>query len=166
MDALEAILCRRSIRSFKDEPVNDESVLKLIEAARLAPSGGNRQPWRFVEVRDPRRINMIKMFSAGLRGDPTLIIAVCSEAIEPITLLDIGMAAENIMIAAVELGLGSCAIVSFSGEPIKKLLDIPEEMKLVLLLSMGYPSSEPILRPKKPTEEIAYSERFGKRLLS
>jgi nitroreductase len=166
MDVLEAILGRRSVRSFKDAPVIDESVTRLIEAARFAPSGGNRQPWRFVEVRDPRRINMIKMFSAGLRGDPTLIIAICAEVIEPITLIDIGMAAENIMIEAVELGLGSCAILSFSEEPIKKLLEIPENMKLVLLLSMGFPSLEPDIRTKKTLEEIAYSEKFGKRFLS
>jgi nitroreductase len=161
MDVMDAILKRRSIRAFKDDPVPDEAVKRLLEAARWAPSGGNRQFWRFIEVRDPKRLGMIKMFSAGLRGDPTLIIAICARVSEPMNLLDLGMAAENIMIEAVELGLGSCAIASYSEGPVKKLLEIPDDMELVLLLSMGYSDESPEPRPKKPLEEIAYSERYG-----
>ena len=163
MEVFRAILERRSIRSFSDRPVADEAVERLLEAARWAPSGGNVQPWRFVEVRDPRRIRMIKMFSPGLRGDPTLILAVCAEVAEPINMLDLGMAAENIMIEAVELGLGSCAIASFSEEQVGRLLGVPEGMRLVLLLSMGYPDGEPSRRPRKPLGEIAFSERYGER---
>ena len=161
MDVMEAILKRRSIRAFTDEPVPDEAVERLMEAARWAPSGGNRQFWRFIEVRDPRRLDMIKMFSAGLKGDPTLIIAICSKITEPLNLLDLGMASENIMLEAVELGLGSCAIASYSEGPVKQLLGIPDEMELVLLLSMGYPGESPQRRPKKPLSEIAFSEKFG-----
>ncbi|MEE8354998.1 MAG: nitroreductase family protein [Candidatus Bathyarchaeia archaeon] len=161
MDVMEAILKRRSIRAFTDEPVPDEAVERLMEAARWAPSGGNRQFWRFIEVRDSRRLDMIKMFSAGLKGDPTLIIAICSKITEPLNFLYLGMASENIMLEAVELGLGSCAIASYSEGPVKQLLGIPDDLELVLLLSMGYPDESPKPRPKKPLDEIAFSEKFG-----
>jgi nitroreductase len=165
MDMLETIMKRKSVRSFSEKPVSAESVKKLLEAGRLAPSGSNRQPWRFVVVQDSKRIKLVKMFSEGLSGNPTLLIAICAEAAEPDTYLDIGIATENIMLEAVELGLGSCAIGSFSEEPVKRLLGIPMEVPLILLLSIGYPDKEPVFRSKKPIEEIAYSEKYGERLV-
>jgi nitroreductase len=109
------------------------------------------------------RINTIKMFSVGLKGDPTLIIAICERVSEPLNLLDVGMAAQNIILEAVEIGLGSCAIASFSEDPVKKILGVPDEIRLVLLLSMGYPDEDPKPRPKKSLREIASSERFGEK---
>jgi nitroreductase len=164
MDTFETIIKRKSIRSYSEKPVPAESVKKILEVARLAPSGSNRQPWRFVVVQDAKRIKLIKMFSEGLSGNPTLVIAICAEAAEPDTYLDIGIATENIMLEAVELGLGSCAIGSFSEEPVKQLLGIPKEIPLILLISIGYPEGEPRLRPRKALEEIAYGEKYGERL--
>ncbi|MBQ04176.1 nitroreductase [Candidatus Bathyarchaeota archaeon] len=161
MDVMDAILKRRSTRSFTNKPVPNEVVERLLEAARWAPSGGNRQNWRFIEIRNPRRLDMIKMFSAGLKGDPTLIIAICGKISEPMNLLDIGMASENIMLEAVELGLGSCAIVSYSEGPVKQFLGVPDDLELILVLSIGYPDKIPKPRPKKPLNEIAFSEKFG-----
>jgi nitroreductase len=172
LDVFSAILKRRSIRSFTEAAVAEDSVLKMLEAARWAPSGGNRQPWRFVVVQDRDTIRMIKMFAEGLSGTPTLVIAICTEKrrVDDIysktTLMDIGMTAENIMLEAVELGLGSCAIASFSEEPVKRLLGIPDETTVTLLLSMGYPDKEPAVRPRKAVEEITYSEKWGERLVS
>lgn len=170
MEVFEAIQKRRSVRSFKDTSVPAESLRRLLESGRWAPSGGNRQPWRFVVVRDPRKIRMIKMFAEGLAGTPTLLIAICAEQrptndiYAKTTLMDIGMAAENIMLEAVELGLESCAVASFSEEPVKHLLGVPKEMSVILLLSMGYPDRDPTLRPRKSIGEIAYGERYGERL--
>ena len=161
MEVYEAILKRRSIRSFENRVVPDESLRRLLEAARWAPTGGNRQPWEFVAVRNPKKNRGIKMFSEGLSGYPTLIIAICTPDRSPITRLDIGMAAENIMLECLDLGLGSCAIASFNAEPVKRLLEIPEELSLVLLLSIGYPEGEPRHRPKKALDEIAHCERYG-----
>jgi len=161
MDVINAILKRRSIRAFDKKQISNESVKNLLEAARWAPSGGNRQFWRFIEIRDQRRLSMIKVFSAGLKGDPTLIIAIGADIKEQLNLLDLGMAAENIMLEAVEMGLGSCAIASFSEEPMKQLLNMPKEMRIILLISIGYPAEYPKPRPKKTLQEIAFSEKFG-----
>jgi nitroreductase len=164
MKVYDAMITRRSVRRFTDEPVSDEKVKMLLETARLAPTGGNRQPWEFIAIRNPRRVTGIKMFSEGLGGTPTLIIAAITPDRRPITLLDIGMATENIMIQCIEFGLGSCAIASFNEVPIKNLLEIPEEKELVLLLAIGYPDGEPRLRPKKELEEIAFDEVYGRKL--
>jgi nitroreductase len=164
MKVYEAMITRRSIRRFKDKSISDEIVTNLLETARLAPTGGNRQAWEFIAIRNPKRIKSIKMFSEGLGGTPTLIIAAITPDRRPITLLDIGMATENIMIQCIEFGLGSCAVASFNEEPVKNLLEIPKEKELVLLLAIGYPDGEPRLRPKKELEEIAFGEVYGRQI--
>jgi nitroreductase len=112
---------------------------------------------------------MVKMFAEGLSGVPSLLIAICAEQgihddiYRKTTLIDIGMSAENMMLEAVELGLGSCAVASFSEEPVKRLLGLPKEMSIILLLSVGYPDGDPIPRPRRSIGEIAYYERYGER---
>jgi nitroreductase len=161
METTEAIVKRRSVRRFKDKPVSDEDLKKLLNAARLAPTGGNRQPWKFVAVRNPKLIRGVKMFSEGLSGTPTLIMGMCTDDMNPITIMDMAMASENIMIQCVDLGLGSCAIASFNKESVKKLLEVPDNISLPLLLSIGYPEGEPRQRPKKTLSEVAYQEKYG-----
>jgi len=172
LDVFSAILQRRSIRSFRDTPVPRESVKRLVEAGRWAPSGGNRQPWRFIVVQNAKTIRMVKMFAEGLAGTPTLIVGICTEKrgtddiYSKTTLMDIGMAAENMMLEAVELRLGTCAIASFSEEPVKRLLGVPDDVTIDLLLSIGYPDKEATVRPRRAVEEIAYREKWGERLVS
>jgi nitroreductase len=164
METTEAIIRRRSIRSFEDKFVPDEAVRKLLESARLAPTGGNRQPWRFIVVRNPKMIRNIKMFAEGLSGVPTLVICVCCDDLDAVTIMDIAMASENIMIQCVDLGLGSCAIASFNEDAVKKLLEVPAEVKMPLLISIGYPEGEPKIRPKKELRQVAYEEKWGEEL--
>jgi len=161
MDVNDAILKRRSVRRFSNRVVSDEVLKKLLDAGRLAPSGGNRQPWKFVAVRNPKMIRNIKMFSEGISGNPTLIIGVCIEDQKPVSLMDMAMASENIMIQCVGEGLGSCAIASFNQEAVKKLIQVPEEVFLPLLLSIGYPDGEPTIRPKKSLKQVAFLEKYG-----
>ena len=148
MEVTEAILKRRSVRRFQEKPVSDEALRKLLNAARLAPTGGNRQPWQFIAVRNPKLIRNINMLSEGLSCTQTLI-------------MDMAMASENIMIQCVDLGLGSCAIASFNKESVKKLLEVPDNVSLPLLLSIGYPEGEARQRPKKELNEVSYEEKYG-----
>lgn len=163
MELFDVILRRRSIRRFGSASVSDDELSRLLEAARWAPSGGNRQSWCFIAVRDPRMIRAVKMFAEGLYGWPPLIIAVCSKEAghRARLLLDIGMAVENMLLMATDLGLGGCAIGSFSEEPVKKLLGVPDDVKMVLLISLGRPEGEPSVPPKKDLSEIAYDEKWG-----
>jgi nitroreductase len=161
MNVKESILERRSIRRFTDRPVSLEDLKTLMEAGRWAPTGGNRQPWEFITVQNPQMIRNIKMFSEGLSGDPSLIIALCTPDRGQVTMIDLGMAAENIMLQCVELGMGSCAIASFNLDAVKRLLGIPENIELPLLLSIGYPDGKPRIRPKKELQEIWFMEKYG-----
>lgn len=168
IETLKAIKTRRSIRSFKDKPLMDEDAIKILDAARLAPSGGNRQAWTFIYIKDPQVLRMVKTCSPGFYGDATAAIVIGMEVRDTragprgVGLLDIGFAAENICLAAHALGLGSCPIASFNREPIKKIVNAPEGWEPVLVVSLGYPDKVPN-PPKKTLSEVVYLDAFGKR---
>ncbi len=164
MEVLEAIRTRRSVRSFKAEKISDQDVVKILEAARLAPSAGNRQPWTFIYIRDPQVLRMVKNCSPGFYADATAaIIAGIEKKFEKRGLLDVCFAAENMLLAAHALGIGSCPIVSFNGEAIKKIINAPENWETVLVVSLGYPDKVPKPPPKKALSEIVYVDSFGKK---
>jgi nitroreductase len=170
---LEVIKTRRSIRSFKQEPVPDEDAMQILDAARLAPSGGNRQRWKFVYVKAPHVVRMIKNCSPGIYGDAAAVIAIClevekeafgrTEYSDAVGIMDVGFAAENILLAAKALGLGGCAIASFNASGVKKVLEIPDGWKPVLLVTLGYPDKEPRVPTKKTLSEVVYLNRFGEK---
>jgi nitroreductase len=167
MSMIDLMKTRRSIRSFLPKPVSDEDAIKILNAARLAPSGGNRQHWRFIYVNDPQVLRMIKNCSPGFYGDaPAAIVAgLEDEGSGPgsvIGLLDIGFAAENILLAAHALGLGGCAVGSFIAAAVKKVVNTPENFRPVLIFSIGYPDKTPDMPAKKKLSEIVYLNEYGK----
>lgn len=154
MQTWQAIRERRSVRSFRDEGVPRETLLRLVkEAAIWAPSGGNAQTWRFVIIDDRTLLNKVRMISPGLLGQPAAAIAICqdaqeakrkgSELGETLALLDSGMAAQNLMLAACDLGLGTCAVASFHRQGLQALLGLPQEVVPHLLISVGVPAVLP-----------------------
>lgn len=167
MSVLELIRSRRSIRSFSTKQVNDNDVIKILDSARLAPSGGNRQEWKFIYIKDPQVLRMVKNSSPGFYGDATAAIIVGLED-ESSSLgynlgnLDVGFAVENILLAAHSLGLGGCAIASFIPQAIKKIVDAPESFKPVLIVSLGYSDKDTITPKKKNLSEIVYLNEYGK----
>lgn len=174
MDLLETIKTRRSIRRFLDKPVSDEDAIKILDAARLAPSGGNRQRWKFIYVNDPDVLRMIKNCSPGFYGDATAAIIAGIEYEEDssrasgqwgtshIGILDIGFAAENILLAAHALGLGGCAIASFNPSCVNKVVNATENFRSVLVFSIGHPEKAPPMPKKKTLSEIVYLNEYGK----
>ena len=168
MELQEALYKRRSIRKFKADSVDRKILLELVEKAVLAPSASNLQAWRFCIIDDPSQVRKVDMFSPGLSGKPPVIIAVCSDygyAQQKTSgsnykaygcIMDASMAAENLMLAAVEKGLGTCAIKSFNEAAVRKLLKLPEELHLELLISLGYPEVESAMPKRKGTEEIVF----------
>ena len=163
MEVLEVIKTRRSIRSFKDKPLSDEDAIKILDAARLAPSGGNRQAWTFIYIKDPQVLRMVKTCSTGFYGDAVAAIVIGVEGgARGVGLLDIGFASENICLAAHALGLGSCPIASFNREAIRKIVNAPESWDPILVISLGYPDKIPNPR-KKTLSEVVYLDAFGQR---
>ncbi len=160
---LEIIKPRRSIRHFLRKPVPPEVLSSLLEAIQWAPSGGNRQPWLVVVVQKPTNIEKIKMFAPGLSGDPTALLVLCSDrsAKGSTFIMDISMAAQNVLLVATENGLGSCVIRSFNQAAIQSLLQLPSHVMPELLISLGYPAGSVEPPKRRAIEEFVHWERYG-----
>ena len=171
---------RRSTRSFDSRPVNEKDVISIVEAARLAPSACNSQTWRFVTV--TRREIIRKICHEAMRPvipnrwleQAPLVFVGCSQldvianrigsgvtGIEYYQ-IDLGIAMEHMVLKATELGLGTCWIGWFNESTLKKILEIPDKIKVSALLAVGYPKDESSKkRKRKPLEKIVFSEKWG-----
>ena len=162
MDVIDAIKGRRSIRKYDYKEIDNEIIVELLEAARWAPSGGNKQPWQFIIVSDKSIIKMIKLASPGFYGDAaSLVFVICLEKerdTEPDydCDMDLGMAAQNVMLAAYAFGLGSCAIASFNLQAVSRILDVPDTLEAKLLISIGYLAKMRRTSPRRPLTELAF----------
>jgi len=167
----EVIKLRKSVRSFQEKSISDEIVTALLNAAIEAPSASNNQLWKFGVVRDSQRIKKIKMFSPGMGGNPPCLIVLCTDkklAIEKSgksgteeALMDISMAGENIMLKACDLGLGTCAIRSYQPQAVHKLLKLPENLSVDLIISVGYADKENKKPARKPLDEVVFYEKWA-----
>lgn len=173
---------RRSIRRYLDKPVEKEKILACIEAARLAPSADNVQPWRFLIIDDPQlkakfskeAFSGIYYISRFASQAPVLILVLgrldiianrLGKQIQKIQfyLIDIGIAGEHIVLQAEELGLGTCWIGWFNMRRARKFFNIPRKYKIVSLISVGYYEKKPIKRRKRrKLKEIAWFNKLGK----
>jgi nitroreductase len=170
MKISDAIRQRRSVRAFLDKPVEDEKLLRVLEAGRLAPSASNRQGWKFVVVRDKAARDRLVEVAKGQKfvGQAPVVIAACGTITDyrmtcgqlsyPI---DVAIAVDHMTLQAVEEGLGTCWIGAFYEDKAKTLLGIPDDVRVVALLPLGYPAEEPPPRPRKPLEEIVARERWS-----
>jgi nitroreductase len=168
MEVFEAIKNRYSCRSYKAESVPEEKLRKVLEAARLAPSAHNAQEWKFVVVKDAKkRKELAETAGQGFIGEAPVIIAAVSLAPEevmssgvPAYAVDLAIAMEHAALQAVEEGLGTCWIGAFDQEEVKKVLNVPEECKVVALMPLGYPADKPKPKDRKRLEEIISEDSF------
>lgn len=172
MDVFEAIKKRRSVRSYLDKPVEDDKLKKILEAARLAPSASNRQEWRFVVVKDKElRTELVRAAKGqAFVGKAPVVIACCADTDNHLMTcgqlcypIDVAIAIDHMTLRAVELGLDTCWIGAFREEEVKKILEIPKDIKVVELLCLGY-SKEESGQPKDrlSVKQIAFSEKWDK----
>ena len=167
MDTYECIRTRRTIREFKPDPVPDEIVYKLLQAARWAPSSSNTQPWHFVVVQARETIaelGRIATQGSFIEQAPLVIAVVMENARRP--QLDAGRALQQMELMAWSEGLGTCFVglrAQEQQDAIKDLLGIPREMDLITVLPFGYrPEGRRATgAPRKPMAEIAHRETFG-----
>jgi len=164
MDVFEAVTVRRSIRKYKGEPIAEVQLGKILEAARLAPSAGNKQPWRFVVVRDEKRkADLAKAANDQnfLKGAGAIVVAVADPQISAKWHeRDTMIALEHMVLSATALGLGTCWIGAFDEDEVKRLLKIPETMTVIALLPIGTADEKPKPRPRKDFHEIFFKEEW------
>ena len=170
MDVQKAIEQRKSVRSYQNRPVEEEKLNRILEAARLAPSASNRQEWRFVVVQNQETRKRL----AGAANNQSFVaeagvVIVCcagsSDHVMPCGIkcyaIDVAIAIDHITLAAVSEGLGTCWIGAFDPNKVKEILGIPEEITVVELLPLGYPTdSSPKEKMRKPTSEIIHREKW------
>ncbi|MEM1580601.1 MAG: nitroreductase family protein [Nitrososphaerota archaeon] len=170
MDLMEIIKGRRAVRNFLDKEIAGKDLEVILEAGIWAPSGSNIQPWEFILVDDPVLVKKIKLVSPGLYGLPRALIVLCvnrkrcekgGKLGENMAVMDVSMAAQNMMLMAYSLGIGSCPIVSFNKLALKQLLDIPEHVEPLLIISLGYPTEWPQPPSRRPLEEVVHVNGYG-----
>jgi len=174
MKTIEAIFTRRSVRSYKADPIPLDMIHKILEAGRASPSGGNAQAWSFLLVQSSRRLAYLRSLAPGIIGNPTIVLVICQDderiaqfggkSGEKSAWMDIGCATENILLAAHDLGVGACPIGSFHSAGVAFLLNLPRNIKPVLMLAMGYPEQKPSPPSRRPISEFCYLEDWGQPL--
>ena len=171
MKTLEAIYTRRSVRAFTAEAVPADLLWDVLQAAASSASGGNVQPWCFVLVQDPRHLRALRSLAPGIIGEPTAVVTICLDRDqasrqggllgECIAWLDIGLATQNLLLAAHDLGLGACPIGSFHRAAVALFLNLPEKVQPVLLVALGYPAIRPTPPGRRPLDEVCFAEQWG-----
>jgi nitroreductase len=176
MDFSELIQKRRSVRRYAaDRPISKEDLLKCIEAARLAPSGCNSQPWHFIVIDEPGlRKRVAERIFSGLYSmnkfamEAPVLVAVVSEKEKFLAsfggqirntsycLVDLGIACEHFVLQAEELGIGSCWIGWFDEKALKEELKIPKNKKIDIVISLGYAVEDKIVpKVRRTLEDIS-----------
>jgi len=173
MDFYEVIRTRRSIRSYQEKAISEDILNKVLDAARIAPSGSNRQPWRFIVTTDSQIKQELAQLCHGQSfiAQAPVVITACGSNLrhnrgdwmgDYSMLVDVAIAFDHLTLAARAEGLGTCWIGSFKNEEIKQLLNIPEDMQVVAITPLGYPQEEQFreVDDRKPLSEIISQDKF------
>ncbi len=198
MDVYEAVIKRRSIREFKDIPVPYDVLERCVNAARLAPTAANHQLCEYIIIDDEQLLPQVFDTVGSWAGQPrpkggwspghrpkAYIVTLINSPLEDEfggnrrdTSYDIGMAAENVTLVALEQGIGSCAITSFKQDKLRQVLNIPDKYEIAMVLALGFPDESPVLEvatdsikrwvdsegvrhiPKRKLEDIIHRKKF------
>ncbi len=174
VDVLEAIRLRRSVRKYTDMPVEWDKIGTILDSGRVAPSAGNLQAWRFIVVGShPKRkamagacLNQYWMESAPVHILIVMLLKKIREfygkrGVEFYAVQESAMAAENMMLAAHALGLGSCFVSAFDETAIIDALSLPADVKPMCIVTLGYPAEQPIEPMKYRLENVSFFDRWG-----
>lgn len=169
MNVFEAIKTRKSVRKYKPQPIPEDHLKQIMTAAQLAPSAGNKQPWRFILVKDPEtkmKLGTIARNQTWISDAGVIVAALAMDKKSPEVYerwaeKDVMTAVEHMVLAAWELGYGTCWIGAFNEDQVKELLKVPKEMAVINLLPIGVPDQIPEPRGRKSLEELFHLDRYG-----
>jgi nitroreductase len=171
MDTFQAIQARKSIRSYQDKPVPRDALERILEAGRLAPSARNTEPWHFIAVTNPEKRKTLSkgMYAKFVAGAPLVIVVLGDKkASSDWYAVDAALAAENMVLAAVSEGLGTCFVGSFNEADVKAVLKVPENFEVLVMITVGYPEEKldlsskllKLVRSRKVLSDVASEEEF------
>lgn len=175
MEFDEVIETRRSVRSYRSDPIPDDVLERVLKGAQCAPSANNVQPWRYIVVKDEKTRKKIAdiSFSQAFIGEAPVVVVCCAKnyhdsyswIADHMFLVDSTISFDHLTLAARNEGLGTCWIGAFDHPQLKELLDVPAGYDIVVLTPLGYPKSSSAFKPtknRKPLSEIVFRETFGK----
>lgn len=170
MDVRKAIESRRSIRSYNSHEVEEDKLVRVLDSGRLSPSAKNLQERRFIVVRDAKKRQLLSEAARNQKfvAEAPIVIAACSVETKYIMScgqlaypIDTAIAVDHMTLAAVEEGLGTCWIGAFDEKKVKEILNIPDDVRVVSLLTLGYPSAIPRPTSRKNLNEIVMWENWS-----
>lgn len=171
VELIDVITKRYSVRSYKNKPVEDEKLIKVLDAGRLAPSAVNFQPWFFIVIREKsERENFNKAYHREWFHTAPVVIVICSDHSKSwkrsqdkkdFADVDAAIAIDHMTLQATALGLGSCWVCNFNVQECIKQLKLPSFIEPVALLPLGYPDDKAPIKKRKTLNEIVYWEKFG-----
>ncbi|NIA03272.1 MAG: nitroreductase [Nitrospirae bacterium] len=170
MDVLKVIRSRQSIRAYDSREVEEDKLLRVLESGRLSPSAGNREERRFIVIRDTNTRKLLSEAASNQKfvAEAPVVIAACSVEHEYVMAcgqlaytIDTAIAVDHMTLQAVEEGLGTCWIGAFDEQKVKEILHIPDDVRVVSLLPLGYPSAIPQPRGRKSLGEVVMWEKWS-----
>ena len=159
---LELVARRHSVRTFSPKPVEREKILKVLEAARLAPSAVNYQPWHFIVATDDAlRAELCGAYRGEWLQAASVLIVACGDHQKSWKRrdgkdhcdVDVAIAVDHLILAAAELGLGTCWVCAFDAQRVREVLDLPEHLEPIVLIPLGYPGEGPVPQKKRQALE-------------
>lgn len=165
MDVKGAIKSRRSIRKFKRKELPNDVLDHLLEMARTAPSGANRQPWELLVITDRQRLKGLVPLckEQDFLADCAAFIIGIDDPTQKWAKVDLTIALDHISLTAVEEGLGSCWIGAFDQQRLAEYIDLPKEKAITVCLALGFPDESPSARSRKKVEELVSWDKYGTR---
>jgi len=171
MEFYEVIKERKSVRKYKPDPIPDDVLNRILEAGRIAPSAKNIQPWHFIVIQNPEIKEMVAEACRGQRFMAEAPVIICGCALEDIAwgrmggymssfAVDLAIAMEHMILAATNEGLGTCWVGAFVEKDVKKILKIPDNVRVVALTPVGYPAEVPRDRGRKLLKDIVSYDKY------
>jgi len=165
MSCIEQILSRRSIRKYKSTPVSEEAINNILEAGRQSPSATNNQPWHFVVAKTEKAKEACDLqgFNQFVKKAAFVIVGFYKKSeviIEKLSLMDVTIALQNMVIAGWVQGVGSCWMGAFDERKLKETLNLPADSEIVGAIAFGVPDENPKQPRKKPIDEIFHFDKW------
>jgi nitroreductase len=167
MELSEVIQTRYSVRGYKPDPVEEEKLLAVLEAARQAPTAGNRQRFQLIVIHTQGREEELgRIYGREWFVQAPIVICACRYPMDPerprkdYTDVDIGIAVDHLILKATELGLGTCWIGAFDPDVTREVLGLPDEVEPVIFTPLGYPDASPRGTERKPLSELVRYEHW------
>jgi nitroreductase len=163
MEFLELIRNRYSVRTYKPDPVEDDKLEQILEAARLAPTAANRQPFRVLVIHtEGRQEELRRIYRRGWFVDAPIILCACGVPAENWVRMDgknyndvdVAIAMDHLILAAASLGLGTCWIAAFDPDAAREVLNLPAGVEPIAFTPLGYPADTPGEKKRKPLDEL------------